>query len=34
MTQHIQQKNKQHKPNQKLEVISGAPEGLADWKIK
>ena len=27
MTQHRKLKNKQHKPHQKLGVISGAPEG-------
>ena len=30
MTQHRKLKNKQHEPHQKLGVISGAPEGLAD----
>ena len=27
ITQHRNPKNKQHEPNQKLGVISGAPEG-------
>ena len=30
MTQHRKLKNMQHKPYQKLGVISGAPEGYAD----
>ena len=30
MTQHSKLKNKQHEPHQKLGVMSGSPEGLAD----